>query len=214
MGSKHPISSRLTNLARAEFELSSNLKEKLVGLYLGDLAAQKRGKISNNVRLRFAQGITNEAYLLHLFDLFKGYCVNSPKRYDFKPDKRTGNIYTQISFTTYSLPCFNELYQLYYLNGKKIVPKNITELLTPAGLAYWAMDDGAKLGSGFTLCTDSYSLTDVELLIKALNDNFNLKCTIHKSKNNYRIYILSKSVDKFKDLVSPYFHDSMKYKLK
>ena len=53
------------------------------------------------------------------------------------------------------------------------------------------MDDGTKSGSGFTLCTDSYSLTEVELLIKTLKENFNLDSTIQKSKVNHRIYIFN-----------------------
>jgi hypothetical protein len=34
-----------------------------------------------------------------------------------------------------SLPCLNELNQLFYPEGKKVVPLNIGDLLTPAGLA-------------------------------------------------------------------------------
>jgi len=75
------------------------------------------------------------------------------------------------------------------------------------------MDDGYKHSSGFTFSTESYTLSEVELLIKVLNQNFNLNCTIHKSKENYRIYINSDSMNKFRALVIPYFHDSMMYKL-
>ena len=129
------------------------------------------------------------------------------------PGGSTNKLYYSIGFRTYSLPCFNYYHDLFYVNGVKIIPLNIGELLTARGLAYWAMDDGSKLGSGFTLCTDSYSLTSVELLIKTLKDNFNLNCTIHKFNVNYRIYILNESMDIFKELVKPYFHESMIYKL-
>jgi len=44
---------------------------------------------------------------------------------------------------------------------QKVIPSNIEELLTPVPLAYWAMDDGAKLSSGFLLCTHSFLLSDV-----------------------------------------------------
>jgi hypothetical protein len=33
-------------------------------------------------------------------------------------------------------PIFNEFYDLFYKDGKKIIPKNIGELLTPISLAY------------------------------------------------------------------------------
>jgi hypothetical protein len=34
------------------------------------------------------------------------------------------------------LPCFNEFRELFYIAGKKVIPNNIYELLTPKGLAF------------------------------------------------------------------------------
>jgi hypothetical protein len=51
-------------------------------------------------------------------------------------DKRTDKIYRSVYFNTFSLPCFNYYYELFYLDGLKIVPKNIGDLLTASGLAY------------------------------------------------------------------------------
>jgi hypothetical protein len=56
----------------------------------------------------------------------------------------TNKTHKGISFTTLSLPCFNEFRSLFYKDGK-IVPLNIGDLLTPSGLAYWAQDDGTLL---------------------------------------------------------------------
>ena len=60
-----------------------------------------------------------------------------------KPDKRTGKIYKSIYFRTLTLPCLNEYHDIFYKNKVKIIPKNLDELLTPIGLAYWIMDDGS-----------------------------------------------------------------------
>ena len=46
--------------------------------------------------------------------------------------------------------------------NKKIVPLNIGELLTPAGLAFWAQDDGGLHGSGLILSTHCFSLNETE----------------------------------------------------
>ena len=43
-----------------------------------------------------------------------------------------------------------------------------------------------------TLCTDSYSLAEVENLIEVINTKFNLNCK--KSSNNYRIIIPAYSI--------------------
>ena len=64
---------------------------------------------------------------------------------------------------------FTEFRDLFYPNGVQIVPPIIGELLTARGLAYWAMDDGTKSGgSGFHLCTHSFTLKQVELLCLVL----------------------------------------------
>lgn len=204
-------SSRLSKNERNSFSINPDLQQVLIGLCLGDLCITKPGK---NPRLQFAQGSINEAYILHSYDLFKDYCGSAPKLYEGKLDKRTGLIYSSIRFKTLSLPCFSNYYDLFYYNGVKRIPLNINELLTPLGLAYWAMDDGCKHNSGFHLCTDSYTFTEVQLLINVLKENFDLNCTYNKrGKDSHRIYIKSDSMDKFRSLVTPYFHESMMYKL-
>jgi hypothetical protein len=94
---------KLTNQERASFSLSNVLKQILVGLMLGDLNAQKPS-INSNVRLRFKQGSVHKGYIFHLYELFQSFCLSAPIFYNQKPDKRTGEIYTQISFNTLSLP--------------------------------------------------------------------------------------------------------------
>ena len=50
------------------------------------------------------------------------------------------------------------------------------------------MDDGSKSRNNFYLNTDSYSLSEVQLLIKVLKENFNLNCSYHlKRKDQYRM---------------------------
>jgi hypothetical protein len=201
---------RLTNAQKDSFSVSPDIYNIIIGNLLGDLHINKQ---RNNARLMFKQGSINEAYILHLYDLFKDYCGTGPK-YRGNPHVRNGNINNSISFNTFSLPCFNYYRDLFYINGVKVIPLNIGELLTPVGLAYWAMDDGCKLKKNFVLCTDSYSFSEVELLIKVLKDNFDLNCTyLIRNENQYRIYIKLESMDKFRSLVTPHFHESMLYKL-
>lgn len=138
--------------------------------------------------------------------MFKDYCSAVPKIYDLKPDLRTNKVYSSVWFNTYSLPCFNKYYELFYLN--KRIPLNIGELLTAKGLAYWSLDDGFIQGNNFRFCTDSFTLNEVELLIKVLKDNFDLNCSSQirsKNKYHYRIYIKSDSMDKFRSLVNLIF---------
>jgi len=191
--------------------LPSSTSEILIGLLLGDVHASRAS--SKNTRFLFEQGEVHNSYLLHLYDLFKDYCKTEPKS-SSRFDKRVNKSYLRIKFSTLSSPVFNYYYDLFYLNETKIIPANLGELLTSRSLAYWAMDDGNRVGSGFRLNTQSFTKDENLFLIKVLKDNFDLDCTLQiHSKNLYRIYILSKSMSKFKVLISPYFHESMMYKL-
>jgi hypothetical protein len=202
---------RLTNEERNSFIVPPNLHEIMIGLILGDIHISRKYNYS---RLQFKQGLDHKEYIYHLFDTFSDYINAKIPRHTEYLDKRTNKVYTSIVFNTYSLPCFDYYHDLFYINGVKKIPLNIGELLTPVGLAYWAMDDGGKKENAFYLNTDSFSLTEVELLIKVLKENFDLNCTYHvKRKDQHRIYIRTDSMDKFRILVTPYFIPSMMYKL-
>ena len=63
------------------------------------------------------------------------YTLSPPKSTNRKPDKRTGKIYNSLIFKTRMLPCFNYLWDLFYIDKVKIIPSNIGLLLTEVGLA-------------------------------------------------------------------------------
>ena len=95
------------------------------------------------------------------------------------------------------------------------MPKCIDQYLTPLALAIWIMDEGVKVGKIFKLGTNSFSYNDCLLLIKALNNNFNIKASIQSSGNQdqYLIYIWKESMTNLINIVSPYIIPEMKYKL-
>jgi len=82
----------------------------------------------------------------------------------------------------------------------------IYELLTPVALAHWIQGDGLIKGKGLSLCTDSYSLKDVIKLMNELTTRYGFKCTIHLARREqYRIYISTKSMESLRRLVIPSF---------
>jgi len=69
------------------------------------------------------------------------------------------------------LPCLVELYNLFIINGVKVIPAEgiiIYDLLTPLALAHWIQGDGFLRDKGVGLATDSYSIVDVVRLINVL----------------------------------------------
>jgi len=205
-------SRRLTNLQKSQFSLSDELRQIIVGLLLGDANAQKQGV---NARLRFGQGVVHLEYLMHLYELFKTYCSMEPKFSNSILDKSTRKIHRSIHFNTFSLPCFNPLYEDFYVDGSKVVPQNIGELLTPLGLSYWIADDGGfnKLYRAVVLSTQSFSLEEVKLLVNVLNKKFGLNCTINKKGAHFVIRIPSKSLPLLQALLAPHMPSMMRHKI-
>jgi hypothetical protein len=75
------------------------------------------------------------------------------------------------------------------------------------------MGDGAKRNKGVILCTDSFSLKEIILLINILKIKFDLDCTIHYDNNKYRIFICKKSLNKIYNNILPYFDNQFLYKI-
>jgi hypothetical protein len=50
----------------------------------------------------------------------------------------------------------------------------------------FSADDGSADRSGFIFKTDSFTLAEVELLVKALKNKFDLNCSIHTRKDPIR----------------------------
>ena len=119
------------------------------------------------------------------------------------------------SFTFYSL---NWMYDAFYPNKtRKVIPDFINIYLTPLALAVWMMDDGTSLkNKGFKFSTNSFTLKEVQNLASVLKTKYNLDTTIHKSglNNQYNIYVPKTSFIILREIVKPYFHPTMLYKLK
>jgi ubiquinol-cytochrome c reductase cytochrome b subunit len=187
----------------------------IFGTLLGDGHAEKR---VNGTRISFYQEGSHKTYLLWLHYLISnlGYCNSTEP----KLQKRLGikdKIRYVIRFKTWTYSSFNWIYDLFYINNVKIVPSILGIFLTPLALAIWIMDDGTKVGEGLKLCTNSFSFADCNFLVKLLHENFNLKASVQsagaKNKEQYHIYIWKESIPLLKEIVGPYIHPSMKYKL-
>ncbi len=91
----------------------------------------------------------------------------------------------------------------------------IAELLTPLVLAFWICDDGGPLRSAMKLCTHSFSVSNIELLCKALNIRYslNLRLTFAGSLDQFYIYIPSVSMPILANIVRPHIYPTLLYKL-
>ena len=187
----------------------------LFGSLLGDCHAEFRGK-GNGTRFCFYQESSHVAYLnwLHSVLANLGYCSTSFPEIKTRLGKK-GIVRKVVRFKTWTYSSLNWIHDLWYINNKKVVPSNIDDYLNPLALAIWIMDDGSKVNSGLKLCTNSFTYLECLLLVKVLFDNFNLKSTIQSTgiSEQYHIYIWKESMPLLREIVLPYVHPSMKYKI-
>ena len=157
----------------------------------------------------------HEGYLCWLYEQFKDYCPAGPKIENIQLDKTTGKVSSSIFFTSYSLPCFVPFHDDFYLAGKKIVPQNIGELLTPLGLGSVDSYDGSfdQRDGVVVLHTQGFTKEEVELLVKTLNDKWDLNCTINKSGSGFKIRIPKKSVPVLQNYCGQHMPPMMRFKI-
>ena len=201
---------------RAEKRIGPHNKDILsiiFGTLLGDGHAEKR---ANGTRIAFYQEGSHKDYLLWLHNLISqlGYCNSTEPQITTRLGVN-GKIRHVIRFKTWTYSSFNWIYDLFYINQIKIVPLVLGQFLTPLALAIWIMDDGSKVGGGLKLCTNSFSFADCNFLATLLYKNFNLKASVQSAsaKDQYHIYIWKESMPLLRDIVGPYVHSSMKYKI-
>lgn len=197
-----------TSIVRYMVNIPSNLKPILVGIVISDawLQINKAG----NTRLAFKQSIDKLEYFLYVFKQLSHYCSAYPH---LTKTNLNGKTFYGISFSTRSYPCFTELYNIFYNKSIKIVPSNLYEILTYEALAHWICCDGTRTYNGITLQTQSFTIKEVAFIVNVLILKFNLKCSIHMQRGQPTIYISSKSMEKIKAHILPYFCHSMRYKL-
>jgi len=106
------------NYKKQFINLPSNLFDISIGCILGDACIYR---VSKDGKLKFEQGYIHKDYLFSLFELFKLYTFqNEPYlRYELKGDRK--DIVKSYSFRTYTHPIFNSLWDLFIVDGKKLL---------------------------------------------------------------------------------------------
>lgn len=193
-------------------ELPCYQKSVIVGLLLSDgwLSLSASDNSVKNARLGFRQSIEKFKYIWNVFNDLSHYCERYPYSYS---SIRGGKNHYNVTITTRALPCFTLLYNIFYIDKKKVIPQNIYELLTPVALAHFIQGDGTYTGSGLRLCTDSFMLHDCIRLINVLIIRYKLNVTLHIDRGRYRIYISKSTMPLLISIVYPYMTTSMLYKL-
>lgn len=195
------------NEYKNSLKLTKEQHEILVGGLLGDLSLSKIGKYS---RLVVEQ--KNKEYLFHLYEIFKDF-VRTPPKERLQKRLPTSELKSTWYFSTISHPDFEEYYQLFYKNKIKIIPSNLSDLLTVRSLAYWFMDDGNNNKGSYSIATCCFTIEEHHILSEIFLGKFDIEIILRLKTKFLAISFNKSSSKKFKLLIEPFIVDSMKYKI-
>lgn len=182
--------------------------EILVGTLLGDSTLRIIG--NSNPSFSCAHGIKQKEYAEYKASLLERLGATCTYHKRNIPDKRNGIYYEDYTIRLKANPAFRDLYSMLYVDGIKVLSENILNYFTERSLAFMFMDDGSKIGRGYTIATNCFSEEDIKRFRLFLLEKFNLETSMFKSRV---LYIHAKSKNHFKWLIEPYICESMKYKL-
>lgn len=195
--------------------ITKKQREIVIGLVIGDGFLQKTGK--KNARLRLEHSVRQKDYIFWKHEMLSNLMQSRPKRIK-RYNPIWGKSYSYYRCQSHSSPIFGQLRrQFYNENGKKIIPTNIGSLLkSPLTLAVWYMDDGYLYHRDKSVYSylAKHSEEEVDLLSKALKDNFNLASLVKLKKGKF--YCLCFNVQetaKLIKIIKPYVIPSLNYKL-
>ncbi|OGE18948.1 hypothetical protein A2871_02135 [Candidatus Daviesbacteria bacterium RIFCSPHIGHO2_01_FULL_41_23] len=189
-------------------------KAVAVGAILGDGFLQKTGK--NNARLRLEHSLKQQDYLIWKCKILSNFFQKKPEILT-RNNLKFGKSYQYIRNQSYSGSEFGKLHQLFYVDGKKVIPDKISKLLKESvSLAVWFMDDGYyyprdKIAYIYLPKLDSNSIKN---LLIALKINYGLSPRLKiKKRGEYVLIFTVKETLKLIHIIKPYIIKSMSYKL-
>lgn len=194
---------------RQSIQLTESQKEFLFGTLMGDGNLQLFNKNKTSVIGRINHSIKQTQYCIYKQKLFDN--ISYPVKETIKYLKTTNKEYKQCYFCFKPNTELLQIYNLFYTNGKKDVPEDLS-LLTPKALALWFMDDGtASSNCSISIATCSFSLEGLLRLKEFLKEKYNLNVTIQK---DFKLYFSAESARKFYEITKPYLIPEMLYKFK
>lgn len=192
-------------------KLSDIQREIIVGKLLGDGHLESRDGIM--WRLKIEHSIKQQEYVDWLYQKFRKWVLSEPL---VKNKAVREKSYQNIGFSTVSHIKLRYYGNIFYKEGKKIIPKNIKTLLSPLSMAVWFMDDGSnksKHHKSLILNTQSFEKKDLLFLQSKMIEKFAVNCSLRKQKEGYQIEIKAHDAQKFAKIICKHILPSMMYKL-
>lgn len=215
------LGAKFINRKQTEKPLTPRQKELIYGSLMGDCTKMSPSSI------KMKHSVKQREYLLWKFSELEEHSSRNSLQEEEYYDKRYNCKYTNLRFYTNANTDIESIINVIYPEGKKIVTQEALDELTAFSVAVWFMDDGttdkkerqilighnAKPSSH--LCTDSFSLNEVEMVCSWFSEKWNIKCLPKLRRElQYRVFFPVTQAPKLFDLIRPHIIPSMMYKIK
>jgi recombination protein RecA len=190
-------------------KFSADLEQLILGSMLGDGSIKQDGFTTAYFREEHAQ--EQKAYVKWKEKAFAGLCR--------KPSDNDHGY----GFSTVSLYEFAQIRSRFYSLNKryKHITRELLETLTPFSLAVWYMDDGTNdncnrgNSNRKTIYLHKLSESECKAIESVFEAKFGLTCSVkyYPKGSSSRIGFYGANADRFEEIIRPYCHPSMRYKL-
>jgi LAGLIDADG DNA endonuclease family len=194
---------------------NASIYDLIIGLSLTDAFLEING---NGIRMSFGQSIIHKDFFLMVHQILadNGYCNPIPREMETdvlnnKPRHR----HRLNTYSFYSFWFFHKLLYQWDFDSKrfcKVIRPELEQYTTPRMLAWAIMSDGGVHHSGMRLSLCNLTHNDCAFFAGVLYRKFGLVCTV-VGREYPILYVTADSMPKLRELVLPYLHPSMHYKV-
>jgi hypothetical protein len=196
-------------------KITNNFSEKeIISIIVGSLLGYcQMIKIKTNNYVLINKVNTNKKnYLLLIYNKLAelGYCKNIDTNFEFIANKK--NYYNCFKFFIN----LNWIYEMFYPKVKKVIPKDLSKVISPLSLAIWILNDGTLIkNKGIKFTANNFTLKETKIFSNILFENYKLKTSFVKTGvvNQYNLYILKYSKNTFKEIINSFIPNTILEKL-
>lgn len=170
---------------------TENQKQTLFGTILGGSSIIKPDRGKNcYLAMRDSNKLWLDYKIEMLSDFFKidGQTI--------KQDKNTYRCYS------IAYPVFNDVYRTFYKEGKKIITKEMLDILSDEAWMTWFLDSGKKTKRKAYLRTNKFGLEGSKIICDYFN-SLDCDCEVHTSRDRHEIVFSNKGAFEFLKYVAP-----------
>ncbi len=191
-----------------KFRLSPFQWDVVRGSLLGDGCLSPIHKTSKGMRFRLGHGKEQVRYLDWKVSLFQ----NIPGTWQRTEDASF--------WDSTPLPELYDLRHEVYRDGHKLFSRRYLESLTPLSLAVWYLDDGSLdlrppsyQRGRVAICVEGMTEDTRERLVPVLKERFGLEAQLDEVRDKAILRLNQPATDRLHEIIAPYVHRSMEYKL-